>query len=175
MKALRNTCPCIPHEQSHLKQQRYVDLSAVLPNAYDRSVRHTAPKKGARNTQHRRPALRAHIPKVCTCNLARQPRYSLCTPQRFLATPFRQRFLPSKGTDFHATRVQTFGQGNHSGLRHVLPSSHSPTGKSFWKGGARGGRTFFQKSFPPRKLFSLPISRRLPAVPETKKSPAERG
>ena len=57
----------------------------------------------------------------------------------------------------------------------ALPSSHRLTGKSFWKGGARGGRTFFQKGFPPRKLFSLQISRRLPAVPKTKKSPAERG
>ena len=46
-----------------------------------------------------------------------------------------------------------------------------PSGKSFWKGGARGGRTFFQKSFPLRKLFFLQISRRLP----NKKSPAERG
>ena len=53
----------------------------------------------------------------------------------------------------------------------ALPSSHSPTGKSFWKGGARGGRTFFQKGFPLRKLFFLQISRRLP----NKKSPAERG
>ena len=52
---------------------------------------------------------------------------------------------------------------------------YRPTGKSFWKRGVRGGRTFFQKGFPPRKLFSLQISRRLPAVPETKKSPAERG
>ena len=50
-----------------------------------------------------------------------------------------------------------------------------PSGKSFWKGGARGGRTFFQKGFPPRKLFFLQIFRRLPAVPKTKKSPAERG
>ena len=55
-----------------------------------------------------------------------------------------------------------------------------PTGKSFWKGGVRGGRTFFQKGFPPRKLFFasfslLQIFRRLPAVPKTKKSPAERG
>ena len=50
-----------------------------------------------------------------------------------------------------------------------------PSGKSFWKGGARGGRTFFQKGFPPRTLSSLQISRRLPAVPKTKKSPAERG
>ena len=161
MKALRNTCPCIPHEQSHLKQQRYVDLSAVLPNAYDRSVRHTAPKKGARNTQHRRPALRAHIPESLHLQLGKTaPVYPLHTP----AVPchsFRQRFLPSKGTDFHATQVQTFGQGNHSGLRHVLPSSHRPSGKSFWKGGVRGGRTFFQKGFPQ-------ICRRLPAFPNKK-------
>ena len=39
-----------------------------------------------------------------------------------------------------------------SSLR-AFPSLHRPTGKSFWKGGARGGRTFFQKGFPPRKLF----------------------
>ena len=57
----------------------------------------------------------------------------------------------------------------------ALPSSHRPSDKSFWKGGARGGRTFFQKGFPPRKLFFLQIFRRLPAVPKTKKSPAERG
>ena len=51
------------------------------------------------------------------------------------------------------------------------PAKGRPTDKSFWKGGARGGRTFFQKSFPLRKLFFLQISRRLP----NKKSPAERG
>ena len=63
----------------------------------------------------------------------------------------------------------------HPASPQVLPSSHRLTGKSFWKGGARGGRTFFQKGFPLRKLFSLQISRRLPGVPKTKKSPAERG
>ena len=56
----------------------------------------------------------------------------------------------------------------HPASPQILPSSYSPTGKSFWKGGARGGRTFFQKGFPPRKLFFLHISRRLPAIPETK-------
>ena len=35
----------------------------------------------------------------------------------------------------------------------AFPSLHRPTGKSFWKGGARGGRTFFQKGFPPRRVF----------------------
>ena len=54
-------------------------------------------------------------------------------------------------------------------------AKRSPRSKSFWKGGARGGRTSFQKGFPPRKLFFLQISKRLPAVPKTKKSPAERG
>ena len=63
----------------------------------------------------------------------------------------------------------------HPASPQGLPSSHRPTDKSFWKGGARGGRTFFQKGFPPRKLFFLQISRRLPAIPKTKKSPAERG
>ena len=58
---------------------------------------------------------------------------------------------------------------------HRSAAKRRPSGKSFWKGGARGGRTFFQKGFPPRKLFSLQIFKRLPAVPETKKSPAERG
>ena len=58
---------------------------------------------------------------------------------------------------------------------HKRRHPRRPSGKSFWKEGARGGRTFFQKGFPPRKLFSLQIFRRLPAVPKTKKSPAERG
>ena len=56
----------------------------------------------------------------------------------------------------------------HPASPQGLPSSHRPSDKSFWKGGARGGRTFFQKGFPLRKLFSLQISRRLPAVPKTK-------
>ena len=56
-----------------------------------------------------------------------------------------------------------------------FPSLHRPTGKSFWKGGVREGRTFFQKGFPHRKRFFLQICRRLPAVSKTKKSPAERG
>ena len=51
---------------------------------------------------------------------------------------------------------------------HRSAAKRRPSGKSFWKGGARGGRTFFQKGFPPRKLFFLHISRRLPAIPETK-------
>lgn len=93
------------------------------------------------------------------------------SPQRHLPDPVRPAIpclLPSKGTDFHAARVQSFGQGNHSGFRQALPSSYRPSGKSFWKGGARGGRTFFQKGFPLRKLFFLQISRRLPGVSQTK-------
>ena len=43
---------------------------------------------------------------------------------------------------------------------------YRPTGKSFWKRGVRGGRTFFQKGFPPRKLFSLLIYR--PCLPSPK-------
>ena len=35
----------------------------------------------------------------------------------------------------------------------AFPSLHRPTGNSFLKGGARGGRTFFQKGFPPRNVF----------------------
>ena len=63
----------------------------------------------------------------------------------------------------------------HPASPQILSSSYRPSGKSFWKGGARGGRTFFPKGFPPRKLFSLQISRCLPGVSQTKKSPAERG
>ena len=51
---------------------------------------------------------------------------------------------------------------------HKRRHPRRPSGKSFWKGGARGGRTFFQKGFPPRKLFSLQICRRLPGVSQTK-------
>ena len=82
--------------------------------------------------------------------------------------------LPALTTSSIVLRMALRNAG-HPASPQILPSSYSPTGKSFWKGGARGGRTFFQKGFPPRKLFSLQISRRLPAVPKTKKSPAERG
>ena len=53
----------------------------------------------------------------------------------------------------------------------ALPSSHRLTGKSFWKGGVRGGRTFFQKGFPPRcfpcfksssAACNLPLPARVP-------------
>ena len=55
-----------------------------------------------------------------------------------------------------------------------------PSGKSFWKGGARGGRTFFQKGFPPRKLFlpsnlqasaCRPPNKKIPGGAGTKKDP----
>ena len=58
---------------------------------------------------------------------------------------------------------------------------YRPTGKSFWKRGVRGGRTFFQKGFPPRKLFSLssnlqasacrPQNKKIPGGAGTKKDP----
>ena len=52
------------------------------------------------------------------------------------------------------SRLYGLSQGHsHPGHASDFPSLHRPTGKSFWKGGARGGRTFFQKGFPPRKLF----------------------
>jgi hypothetical protein len=55
-----------------------------------------------------------------------------------------------------------FAWGPHA--RPDFPSLRRPIDKSFWKGGARGGRTFFQKGFPPRKLFH-----------QNKKSPAGTG
>ena len=98
------------------------------------------------------------------------------SPQRHLPDPVRPAIpcLPALTTSSIVLRMALRNAG-HPASQQILPSSYSPTGKSFWKGGARGGRTFFQKGFPPRKLFSLHIFRRLPAVPKTKKSPAERG
>lgn len=98
------------------------------------------------------------------------------SPQRHLPDPVRPAIpcLPALTTSSIVLRMALRNAG-HPASQQILPSSYSPTGKSFWKGGARGGRTFFQKGFPPRKLFFLHISRRLPAAPETKKSPAERG
>ena len=173
MKAPRTACPA-PHEQNHLKRQRYADLPAALPKIHGRSARRTAPKKGQGILSTGAQRSRLTYRKVCT-SWQGCLGIASATPQLFLFAPFRQRLLPSKGTDFHAARVQSFGQGNHSGFRQALPSSYRPSGKSFWKGGARGGRTFFQKGFPLRKLFFLQISRRLPGVSQTKKSPAERG
>ena len=98
------------------------------------------------------------------------------SPQRHLPDPVRPAIpcLPALTTSSIVLRMALRNAG-HPASQQILPSSYSPTGKSFWKGGARGGRTFFQKGFPPRKLFFLQISRRLPAIPKTKKSPAERG
>ena len=98
------------------------------------------------------------------------------SPQRHLPDPVRPAIpcLPALTTSSIVLRMALRNAG-HPASQQILPSSYSPTGKSFWKGGARGGKTFFQKGFPPRKLFSLQIFKRLPAVPKTKKSPAERG
>ena len=98
------------------------------------------------------------------------------SPQRHLPDPVRPAIpcLPALTTSSIVLRMALRNAG-HPASQQIFPSSYSPTGKSFWKGGARGGRTFFQKGFPLRKLFFLHISRRLPAAPKTKKSPTERG
>ena len=93
------------------------------------------------------------------------------SPQRHLPDPVRPAIpcLPALTTSSIVLRMALRNAG-HPASQQILPSSYSPTGKSFWKGGARGGRTFFQKGFPPRKLFFLQICRRLPAIPKTKKT-----
>lgn len=89
--------------------------------------------------------------------------------QRHLPDPVRPAIpcLPALTTSSIVLRMALRNAG-HPASQQILPSSYSPTGKSFWKGGARGGRTFFQKGFPLRKLFFLQISRRLPGVSQTK-------
>ena len=91
------------------------------------------------------------------------------SPQRHLPDPVRPAIpcLPALTTSSIVLRMALRNAG-HPASQQGLPSSYSPTGKSFWKGGARGGRTFFQKGFPLRKLFFLQISRRLPGVSQTK-------
>ena len=91
------------------------------------------------------------------------------SPQRHLPDPVRPAIpcLPALTTSSIVLRMALRNAG-HPASQQILPSSYSPTGKSFWKGGARGGRTFFQKGFPLRKLFFLHISRRLPGVSQTK-------
>ena len=91
------------------------------------------------------------------------------SPQRHLPDPVRPAIpcLPALTTSSIVLRMALRNAG-HPASQQILPSSYSPTGNSFWKGGARGGRTFFQKGFPLRKLFFLQISRRLPGVSQTK-------
>lgn len=91
------------------------------------------------------------------------------SPQRHLPDPVRPAIpcLPALTTSSIVLRMALRNAG-HPASQQIFPSSYSPTGKSFWKGGARGGRTFFQKGFPLRKLFFLQISRRLPGVSQTK-------
>ena len=89
------------------------------------------------------------------------------SPQRHLPGSVRPAIpcLPALTTSSIVLRMALRNAG-HPASPQILPSSYSPTGKSFWKGGARGGRTFFQKGFPPRKLFFLQISR--PCLPSPK-------
>ena len=62
-----------------------------------------------------------------------------------------------------------------------FPSMRRPAGKrqaqrqKFLEGRGAGRENLFPKRFPSPQLFFLHIFRRLPAVPKTKKSPAERG
>ena len=97
------------------------------------------------------------------------------SPQRHLPDPIRPAIpcLPRPHRSSIVLRMALRNAG-HPASQQILPSSYSPTGKSFWKGGARGGRTFFQKGFPPPKLFSLQISR--PCLPSPKqKNPRRSG
>ncbi|SFV73557.1 hypothetical protein DESPIGER_1721 [Desulfovibrio piger] len=67
--------------------------------------------------------------------------------------------LPAGALRFQEPHISVLPGGGFAGMEaapHV--SAGSPifdrlTGKSFWKDGVRGGRTFFQKGFPPRRVF----------------------
>ena len=62
-----------------------------------------------------------------------------------------------------------------------FPSMRRSAGKTqsqeqkFMEGRGAGRENLFPKRFPSPQLFFLHIFKRLPAVPKTKKSPAERG
>ena len=109
---------------------------------------------------------------------------SFSTPAACDVLPNRRR--PSRRTPSIRIRIRSDrglvprckGTGHHNLIKikwlsklvyRVVPLSlHRLTGKSFWKGGARGGRTFFQKGCPPRKFFHQ--NKKSPAVPGTIKN-----
>ncbi len=78
-----------------------------------------------------------------TCSLRYLPQDK--APAGRLSAPDSHSFRPR-----NATALPMAQSSRHAA---DFPSLRRLTGKSFWKGGARGGRTFFQKGFPPRKLF----------------------
>ena len=98
------------------------------------------------------------------------------SPQRHLPDPVRPAIpcLPALTTSSIVLRMALRNAG-HPASPQILPSSHSPSGKSFWKGGARGGRTFFQKGFPPRKLFPSSHLQASACRPQNKKIPGGAG
>ena len=97
---------------------------------------------------------------------ARQSGMPLCN------LPVRPRLPYVSALESHTFRFlpchdMALRDGSGPASPRAFPSLRRPTGKSFWKGGARGGRTFFQKGFPPRNVFPLFRSPgvRLPSLP----------
>ena len=88
--------------------------------------------------------------------------------------------LPRLHRQRHYRLRMTLRNFGHPASPQGLPSSHRPSDKSFWKGGVRGGRTFFPKRFPSPQAFPVFTSsgvclpspnKKIPGGAGTKKDP----
>ena len=98
------------------------------------------------------------------------------SPQRHLPGSVRPA-IPCLPRPRRSSIVLAYGltECRSSGLTADSPILVQTQRQKFLEGRGAGRENLFPKSFPPRKLFFLQISRRLPGVSQTKKSPAERG
>ena len=131
-------------------------------------------KKGRESSAQAPSAHGSHSGKPAPVGKA-APGIASASPQLFLFAPFRQRLLPSKGIDFHAARVQSFGDGSR--LLFFTGSSilAQAQRQKFLEGRGAGRENLFPKRFPSPQAFLSSNLQALPAVPKTKKSPTERG
>ena len=123
-------------------------------------------KKGRESSAQAPSAHGSHSGKPAQVGKA-APGIASASPQLFLFAPFRQRLLPSKGTDFHAPgyRASEMGEPVFFTGSSILAQAQR---QKFLEGRGAGRENLFPKRFPSPQAFLSSHLQALPAVPKTK-------
>ena len=130
-------------------------------------------KKGRESSAQAPSAHGSHSGKPAQVGKA-APGIASASPQLFLFAPFRQRLLPSKGTDFHAPgyRASEMGEPVFFTGSSILAQAQR---QKFLEGRGAGRENLFPKRFPSPQAF-LPSNFQAPACrPQNKKIPGGAG
>ena len=130
-------------------------------------------KKGRESSAQAPSAHGSHSGKPAQVGKA-APGIASASPQLFLFAPFRQRLLPSKGTDFHAPgyRASEMGEPVFFTGSSILAQAQR---QKFLEGRGAGRENLFPKRFSSPQAFLSSNLQASACHSQNKKSPAERG